>query len=235
MKKIFFLLFVSLSAFGQRNGLIDADTTTRPKAGLSALAFSSGQLKIIRNTGNSYGVITSNNTYANPGWLASIALAKVTGLDTSIFLRKTTAASLYQPKGNYLTDITSGQVTTALGYTPYNSTNPSGYITASAISGKFNTADTSYLVQKTTATATYVAKETGKGLSTNDYTNAEKSKLAGIATGATANSTDAQLRDRSTHTGTQAQSTVTGLTASLGAKSDSTATNTWVRAPLSTW
>jgi hypothetical protein len=30
--------------------------------------------------------------------------------------------------------ITSGQVTTALGYTPYNSTNPSGYITSSALS-----------------------------------------------------------------------------------------------------
>lgn len=29
----------------------------------------------------------------------------------------------------YLTGITSGQVTTALGFTPYNSTNPSGYIT----------------------------------------------------------------------------------------------------------
>lgn len=39
----------------------------------------------------------------------------------------------------------------------------------------------------------------------------EKSKLAGIASGATANSTDAQLRDRSTHTGTQANTTITGL------------------------
>jgi hypothetical protein len=37
------------------------------------------------------------------------------------------------------------------------------------------------------------------------------SKLAGIANGATANSSDAQLRDRSTHTGTQAASTITGL------------------------
>jgi hypothetical protein len=36
-------------------------------------------------------------------------------------------------------------------------------------------------------------------------------KLAGIATGATANATDAQLRDRSTHTGTQAVGTITGL------------------------
>lgn len=38
-----------------------------------------------------------------------------------------------------------------------------------------------------------------------------KTKLDGIATGATANSTDAQLRDRATHTGTQAASTITGL------------------------
>ena len=34
----------------------------------------------------------------------------------------------------FITGITSGDVTTALGYTPYNSTNPSGYITSSSIS-----------------------------------------------------------------------------------------------------
>lgn len=34
----------------------------------------------------------------------------------------------------WLTGITSSQVTTALGYTPYNSSNPAGYITASALS-----------------------------------------------------------------------------------------------------
>lgn len=34
---------------------------------------------------------------------------------------------------------------------------------------------------------TYQAKETGKGLSTNDYTTAEKNKLSGIATGAEVN------------------------------------------------
>ena len=38
-----------------------------------------------------------------------------------------------------------------------------------------------------------------------------KTKLDGIATGATANATDAQLRDRATHTGTQAHTTITGL------------------------
>jgi len=43
----------------------------------------------------------------------------------------------------------------------------------------------------------------------------DKVKLDGIATGATVNSSDASLRDRATHTGTQATSTVTGLDAAL--------------------
>jgi hypothetical protein len=37
------------------------------------------------------------------------------------------------PSG-YISGITSGMVTTALGYTPYNSSNPSGYITSAALS-----------------------------------------------------------------------------------------------------
>lgn len=40
-------------------------------------------------------------------------------------------------------------------------------------------------------------------------TAAERTKLTGIATGATVNSTDAALRDRSTHTGTQSADTIT--------------------------
>jgi hypothetical protein len=42
-------------------------------------------------------------------------------------------------------------------------------------------------------------------------TSADKTKLDGIATGATANATDAALRDRATHTGTQGVATITGL------------------------
>lgn len=49
-------------------------------------------------------------------------------------------------------------------------------------------------------------------------TGAQATKLAGIATGATANATNAQLRDRTTHTGSQAQSTVTNLVADLAAR-----------------
>lgn len=50
----------------------------------------------------------------------------------------------------------------------------------------------------------------------------DKLKLDGIASGATANATDADLRDRSTHTGTQAAATITGLStvATTGAYAD---------------
>lgn len=63
-----------------------------------------------------------------------------------------------------------------------------------------------------------INQETGKGLSTQDYTTAEKNKLAGVATGATANATDAALRSRSTHSGTQEIATVAGLQAALDGK-----------------
>lgn len=63
-----------------------------------------------------------------------------------------------------------------------------------------------------------VDKVSGKGLSTEDYTSTEKTKLAGIATGATANDTDANLKNRANHTGTQAISTVSGLQTALDSK-----------------
>lgn len=50
------------------------------------------------------------------------------------------------------------------------------------------------------------------------YTSAEAGKLAGIATGATANQTDAYLLNRANHTGTQPQSTITNLTTDLAAR-----------------
>lgn len=56
---------------------------------------------------------------------------------------------------------------------------------------------------------------------TTGFTPALKTKLDGVASNATANSTDAQLRDRSTHTGTQAISTVSGLQTALDAKAAS--------------
>lgn len=45
----------------------------------------------------------------------------------------------------------------------------------------------------------FVSKEDGKGLSTNDYTTAEKNKLAGIATGANKTTVDSALSSTSTN------------------------------------
>lgn len=50
-----------------------------------------------------------------------------------------------------------------------------------------------------------------EGTTKKFLTAAERTKLAGVAPGATANAADAALRDRSTHTGTQAHTTITGL------------------------
>lgn len=70
----------------------------------------------------------------------SYALSEITGADdvkaiealtgTSGFLKKTAENTWTLDTSTYITGITSSMVTTALGYTPYNSTNPNGYITA---------------------------------------------------------------------------------------------------------
>jgi len=70
-----------------------------------------------------------------------------------------------------------------------------------------------------------VDKVAGKSLSTNDYTTAEQTKLAGITAGATVNSTDAVLLARANHTGTQAISTIVDLSTNLSDKFSKTASN----------
>jgi len=56
------------------------------------------------------------------------------------------------------------------------------------------------------------------GTTNKHFTGIEKTKLSGIATGATANDTDANLKNRANHTGAQAISTVTDLQSTLDAK-----------------
>lgn len=56
-----------------------------------------------------------------------------------------------------------------------------------------------------------VDKSGSKVLSDVNYTAVEQTKLAGIAIGATANSSDAFLLARANHTGTQSYTTITGL------------------------
>jgi len=53
------------------------------------------------------------------------------------------------------------------------------------------------------------------GATLNNYTTAEKTKLSGIATGATANSSDAMLLARGNHTGTQTASTISDIQSTI--------------------
>lgn len=50
------------------------------------------------------------------------------------------------------------------------------------------------------------------------FTATEKTKLGGVATGATANASDAALTDRANHTGTQPMNSVSGLDTALAGK-----------------
>ena len=77
-------------------------------------------------------------------------------------------------------------------------------------------------VQRANHTGTQTADTLTDGATNRLYTTAEKNKLSGIESAATANATNAQLRDRATHTGEQPISSVTGLQAALTGKSDST-------------
>lgn len=71
--------------------------------------------------------------------------------------RVTTGASLASADlPTYTGTITSSQVTTALGYTPYNSSNPSGYITSAALTPYAPLASPSF-----TGTASFVAVKSG--------------------------------------------------------------------------
>lgn len=92
-----------------------------------------------------------------------------------------------------------------------------------------NDADKPVSTAQQTALNLKVDTVAGKGLSTEDYSTAEMTKLAGVDTGATANATDADLRDRSTHTGAQAISTVTGLQSALDAKQSTLVSGTNIK------
>jgi len=58
---------------------------------------------------------------------------------------------------------------------------------------------------------------------TASFTTAQETKLAGIAAGATVNATDAALRDRATHTGTQLASTISDFSTAVAATAAVTA------------
>ncbi|HEY4760557.1 MAG TPA: hypothetical protein VIH42_08260 [Thermoguttaceae bacterium] len=107
-----------------------------------------------------------------------------------------------------------------------------------ALAGKVNTADiinnlTTTDINKPLSAAQGKSLQDNKSASTHTHSDAtssvsglmsgpDKTKLNGVATSATANDTDANLKNRANHTGSQAQSTITNLTTDLAAKASST-------------
>lgn len=144
------LLLVCTGVYAQDVQNIDADTAKVAKSGYNRISIKTGKLFFRGLTGTKKEVVSTNNSYSNPAWIPSLALAKVTGLQDSL--------------------------------------------------------------------SNSVKKIAGKSLSANDYTSAEKTKLAGIATGATANSADATLLSRANHTGTQLSNTISDFNTAADAR-----------------
>jgi hypothetical protein len=79
-------------------------------------------ISISGNAGTVTNGVYTSGSYSNPSWITSISGSIVSGNISG------NAANI---TGTYSGSISSSQVTTALGYTPYSNANPSGYITSS--------------------------------------------------------------------------------------------------------
>jgi hypothetical protein len=87
-------------------------------------------------TGNAGYVLTSNGTtvsWAAAGGVGTVTSVSGTGTVSGLTLSGTVTGSGSLTLGGTLS-LTSGQITTGLGYTPYNSSNPAGYATGTVTS-----------------------------------------------------------------------------------------------------
>lgn len=101
---------------------------------------------------------------------------------------KTAVDTALSNKADKSTTYTKTEVDTSLGNKADKSTTYTKTEVDTALSGKQNAIDDLSTIRSGAALgATAVQPETGKGLSANDYTDTEKSKLAGIAEGAEVN------------------------------------------------
>ena len=133
---------------------------------------------------------------------------------TPLTSTQVTSALTYTPYNNtnpagYITGITSGNVVTALGFTPYNATNPSGYTTnVGTVTSVSGTAP----ISVATGTSTPAISMAAATASVNGYmTSTYASKLDGIAAGATNNiGTVTSVGGTGTVSGITLTGTVTG-------------------------
>lgn len=78
------LLLVCTGVYAQDVQNIDADTAKVAKSGYNRISIKTGKLFFRGLTGTKKEVVSTNNSYANPSWIPSLALAKVTGLQDSL-------------------------------------------------------------------------------------------------------------------------------------------------------
>lgn len=122
------------------------------------------------NSTNPSGYITSSAL--SPYLTTSAAASAYQPVDTDLtaiaalngtagFLKTNGAGTWSVDTSTYLTGITSSQVTTALGFTPYNATNPSGYITSAALTSYLTTASAASTYQTILVSGTSIKTVNG--------------------------------------------------------------------------
>ena len=103
-------------------------TNTAPSSGGTVTSVT-GTAPVVSSGGNTPAISMAAATASVNGYMTSTYASKLDGIAAGA--TNVTNTNQLTNGAGYITGITSGMVTTALGYTPYNSTNPSGYITSS--------------------------------------------------------------------------------------------------------
>ena len=162
----------------------DYGNTAYTHANAKGSAFASGLYKI---TTNAQGHVTAATAVEK----SDITKLGIPAKDTTYSVATTSANGLMSKDDKTKLDgiATGANKTVVDSSLSIDSTNPvqNKIVTTEINSLKGLVGDTAVSTQITNAIANKVDKVSGKGLSTNDYTTAEKNKLSGIASGAEVN------------------------------------------------
>lgn len=193
-------------------------------AGAWVLQYSIASTSIVPITGTLAqfnAALTDANFATGGGTVTGASSGTNTGdQDLSSYATTSAVSAGYQPKDAQLTDLAGlSYAGNALKVVRVNASE-TGFELGAAGGGSGANLTASYsattvTIESDTGTDVVVAQA---GANAGVMSAADKTKLDGIATAATANATDAALRDRALHTGSQAISTVTGLQTALDAK-----------------